>query len=107
LKIPLVYDVHHHRCLPDAWSVEEATRMMLSTWKGREPYAHISSPREPAGRDPRPHAAFVDPADLPPEWADLRLTVDVEAKEKERAVLKLMRPHLRGQEKADGAVSAA
>ena len=91
LKVPLVYDVHHHRCLPDALTIEEATAMMLSTWIGREPYAHISSPRNRAENDRRPHAAFVDPADFPDVWADLRITVDVEAKEKERAVLTLKR----------------
>ena len=25
MKVPLVYDVHHHRCLPDGLSVEAAT----------------------------------------------------------------------------------
>ncbi|MDA1164414.1 MAG: UV DNA damage repair endonuclease UvsE, partial [Planctomycetota bacterium] len=41
--IPLVYDVHHHRCNPDDLSIEEATEQALATWD-REPLFHISSP---------------------------------------------------------------
>jgi UV DNA damage endonuclease len=58
----------------------------------REPYFHVSSPRDGwDAKNPRPHADHVDPADVPPVWALMDLTVDVEAKEKERAVLALMR----------------
>jgi len=56
LAIPLVYDVHHHRCKPDGLSVEEATILAGGTWQrlGRE------------------------------------MTVDIEAKAKELAVVRLM-----------------
>lgn len=93
LGIPLVYDVHHHRCLPDGLSVEAATRASAATWKrlGREPYFHVSSPRAGwRGGDPRPHADYIDPRDFPSCWRRLRCTVDVEAKAKELAVLRLM-----------------
>jgi UV DNA damage endonuclease len=92
LKIPFVYDVHHHRCHPDALSVEEATQRALATWRGREPHFHLSSPRGGwEGGDPRPHADFLDPRDVPQVWHDLSLTVDVEAKAKERAVVAIAR----------------
>ena len=92
LRIPLVYDVHHHRCRPDGLSVEEATLAAAETWNGREPYNHISSPRDGwQAANPRPHAGYVDPADWPEAWRGMRMTVDVEAKEKERAVVALMR----------------
>lgn len=94
LEIPLIYDVHHHRCNPDGLSEEEATALAVRTWEscGREPYFHLSSPRNGwEGRPPRPHADYVDPGDFPPCWLPLRATVDVEAKAKELAVLKLMR----------------
>ncbi len=88
LRIPLVYDVHHHRCLPDDLTVEEATRLAAATWGTREPYFHLSSPRDGwQARDPRPHADVIAPADLPVQWRTMKLTVDVEAKAKERAVL--------------------
>ena len=43
LKIPLVYDLHHHRCLPDGLSIKDATHQVMKTWN-REPLFHISSP---------------------------------------------------------------
>ncbi|MCA9031094.1 MAG: UV DNA damage repair endonuclease UvsE, partial [Planctomycetaceae bacterium] len=39
--IPLVYDVHHHRCRSDELSIDEATEQARSTWD-REPLFHIS-----------------------------------------------------------------
>ena len=42
--IPLVYDVHHHRCLPDGRSVEAIAELVLGTWN-REPLFHLSSPK--------------------------------------------------------------
>jgi UV DNA damage endonuclease len=89
-QIPLVYDVHHHRCLPDGFSVSEATEMALSTWN-REPLFHISSPLEGwDGARPRRHHDFISARDFPREWLNLQITVEIEAKAKELAVLKLM-----------------
>jgi UV DNA damage endonuclease len=87
--IPLVYDVHHHRCNPDGLSVEQATRKALATWD-REPMFHISSPID--GWDgPRPerHHDFIDVEDFPVYWRRKKITVEVEAKAKELAVEKL------------------
>jgi UV DNA damage endonuclease len=92
LAIPLVYDVHHHRCNPDGLSVAAATELAGATWRalGREQYCHISSPKNGwDSANPKPHADYIDLADLPECWAELTLTVDVEAKAKELAVLKL------------------
>ena len=89
--VPLVYDAHHHRCHGDGLPVDEATALAAATWGAREPYVHISSPREGWGAgNPRPHADFIDVADFPSSWLGGRMTVDVEAKQKERAVLRLM-----------------
>lgn len=93
LSIPLVYDVHHHRCNPDGLSVEEATQLAAETWRvsDREQYCHLSSPRAGwGGGAPKPHADYIDPADVPPCWLGRTMTVDVEAKAKELAVVKLM-----------------
>lgn len=88
--IPLVYDVHHHRCRPDGLTVEEATAAAIETWP-REPLFHISSPIEGwNGPNPRRHHDFIDPADFPECWIGRTVTVEVEAKAKEVAVLKLM-----------------
>lgn len=88
--LPLVYDVHHHRCLPDRLSVEEATELAIATWD-REPLFHISSPIAGwEGAHPRRHHDFIDAADFPACWFDRRLTVEVEAKAKEVAVTELL-----------------
>jgi UV DNA damage endonuclease len=88
--VPLVLDAHHHRVLPRDLSLEEATDWAVATWGGREPYFHLSSPRAGwSGGDPRPHADFIDVSDVPAYWLELgeAITIDVEAKAKERAVI--------------------
>jgi UV DNA damage endonuclease len=95
-EIPLVYDVHHHRCLPDGKSVEEITEAAVNTWN-REPVFHISSPLEGwDGPKPSRHHDYIDARDFPECWKDLDMTVEVEAKAKELAVLQLYHDlHLR------------
>ncbi|HSR35885.1 MAG TPA: hypothetical protein VLL73_01795, partial [Desulfurivibrionaceae bacterium] len=95
LGLPFVYDLHHHRCHPDTLSAEEATDRAVASWQrlGREPWFHLSSPKNGwSGGDPKPHADFIDPVDFPPCWQALTAdyTVDVEAKAKELAVVRLM-----------------
>ncbi len=100
LGVPLVYDVHHHRCNPDGLHIATATDLVVATWGGREPHFHISSPRAGwEGGDTRPHADYVTPNDFPDAWHSRYMTVDVEAKAKERAVLALR------QQVRDGAVT--
>lgn len=87
--LPLVYDVHHHRCLADGLSIEDATAEAISTWN-REPLFHISSPLEGwSGPKPERHHDFIDFEDFPPAWASLPVTIEVEAKAKEIAVVRL------------------
>jgi UV DNA damage endonuclease len=91
--IPLVYDVHHHRCNPDGSSIEQATEAALGTWN-REPMFHISSPKD-GWKGPRPeqHHDFIDIADFPECWKERKSawTLEVEAKAKEEAVLKFIK----------------
>jgi UV DNA damage endonuclease len=87
--IPLVYDVHHHRCLPDGRDVADLTRAAWRTWD-REPLFHLSSPRDGwGGPHPERHHDYIDPADFPREWRHRKLTVDIEAKAKELAIGRL------------------
>lgn len=88
--VPLVYDVHHHRCNRDELSVEEATTQAVATWD-REPLFHISSPLDGwDGSKPERHHDFIDVKDFPECWRDLEITVEIEAKAKEVAVLQLL-----------------
>ena len=94
--VPLVYDVHHHRCLPDGKSVAQTTEAALATWN-REPLFHLSSPLNGWAKDPcRPHHDYIDPKDFPDCWKGLDLTVEVEAKAKELAVLRLKKALTKG-----------
>lgn len=87
--IPLVYDVHHHRCNPDGLSIEQATKNALATWD-REPMFHLSSPMEGwEGPKPERHHDFIDVKDFPDCWQRKKITVEVEAKAKELAVRRL------------------
>lgn len=89
--IPLVYDVHHHRCNQDELSIEQATKKALATWD-REPMFHLSSPLEGwKGPKPERHHDFIDVDDFPACWRRKQITVEVEAKAKEAAVVKLQR----------------
>jgi UV DNA damage endonuclease len=89
--VPLVYDAHHHRCLGDHMTVDEATVAARDTWN-REPLFHISSPLEGwTGPRPARHHDYIDSKDFPAAWRGWRLTVEVEAKAKELAVARLQR----------------
>lgn len=91
VEVPLVYDVHHHRCLPDGYSVGRATDLAMATWN-REPLVHVSSPRNGwRGAHPEWHHNYIAPRDVPREWLGRILTVEVEAKAKEMAVARLAR----------------
>ena len=87
--VPLVYDAHHHRCLPDGLTVEAATAAARTTWQ-REPLFHLSSPLEGwQGPKPERHHDYIDPQDFPAAWLGWPVTVEIEAKAKELAIAKL------------------
>jgi UV DNA damage endonuclease len=70
-------------------SVEDATVAALSTWN-REPLLHISSPLENwCGRKPYRHHDYIHITDVPSCWRTITATVEIEAKAKELAVLRL------------------
>lgn len=89
--VSFVYDVHHHRCLPDGLSVAAATERACATWMQREPLFHISSPLQGwHGPKPERHHDYINPRDFPPAWKNRALTVEIEAKAKELAVRRLL-----------------
>jgi UV DNA damage endonuclease len=90
-NIPLVYDIHHHRCLDDELDERETTGLAAATWN-REPLFHISSPRD-GWKSPHPerHHDFINLRDFPTFWEDMDITVEVEAKAKEIAIARLQK----------------
>jgi len=92
--LPIVYDVHHHRCNPDGLSIDQATAICIQTWKRlkKEPYFHISSPKNGwNNEDPKNHNDYISITDFPREWFYVGpFTLDIEAKAKELAIQKLI-----------------
>ena len=93
--IPHIFDTHHYSCYtllhPDEKQKppEELIPQVLETWKkrGLKPYFHIS--QQGSGRTGH-HSDFI--TEIPQYMLDIpvRVTMDVEAKAKEQAILKLV-----------------
>lgn len=64
LGIPMVLDVHHHKCLDGGYGLEELLPDIFDTWKGEffTPKVHFSSPR--SCKDYRSHADDINPEDF-------------------------------------------
>ena len=106
--LPVVFDWLHHQANPCRAPLKDVLEGIFSTWGGAHgiPKVHLSTQARNA--PPGAHAAFIDPDDalamiraLPPRPFDCML----EAKEKDRALLKLrsalrrrgvVEPHLTG-----------
>lgn len=96
LGLPVVLDIHHYRCNQGDDNLAELFPDIISTWDqtGLPPKIHVSSPK--SREDFRSHHDFVDPDDLYPFLKLARefnhdLDVMVEAKQKDRAMLALVK----------------
>lgn len=98
LQVPMVLDIHHHRCNHEEDHLDPMLPLIFQTWNdtGLPPKIHVSSPRgTESSAAMRSHADDVDVHDLLPflkmarEHTD-RLDVMVEAKNKDLALKKLM-----------------
>lgn len=99
IERPVVFDIFHHRCNHpgDDWrtGLPDKLEAVAKSWKNRPPKLHISTGRPDARTA---HADFIDPADAD-DLLDLmdRIARErpydlmVEAKEKDRAALRLRR----------------
>lgn len=95
LQLPMVLDIHHHRCNPGDDSLAELIPRIFPLWAGTglPPKIHVSSPK--SKKDLRHHADYIDVQDLVPfldlvrDWQDIDLDVMVEAKQKDDAVMRL------------------
>lgn len=93
LKIPMVFDYHHHCIRNDGEALDELLAEAFSTWHDRPPKVHLSSPKSDA--QPRAHAdnvewSFVSPFfDAVHRIGTEHLDVMVEAKKKDLALFAL------------------
>lgn len=97
LRIPFVFDVHHHRINKYKCniSIEDMTQYCVNSFKNYSkrdvyPIFHISSPRY--NHHQREHSDYIDIKDFPEIWNGIEedIIVEVEAKKKEKSVKLLM-----------------
>lgn len=95
LNLPVVFDLHHHRCYNQGEELSQVWPSIVSTWKetGLPPKIHLSSPKNT--QEFRSHADWVAKEDFLsflPVAAELGEDFDlmVEAKQKSEALLKLL-----------------
>lgn len=95
LNIPVIFDIHHYQCYgllhpkEKQVSLEEVLKKVFKTWerRGLKPYCHISE--QGTGRVGH-HSDYI--SELPECFlkADREFTLDVEAKMKEKAIMRLV-----------------
>lgn len=96
IKVPMVVDIHHHKCKNDGEYMGDMIKDIFNTWSNEKlpPKIHFSSPRE--SELDRKHADFIDVndfakfLDLAKESVDMDFDVMIEAKKKDLALFKLM-----------------
>jgi UV DNA damage endonuclease len=83
IKIPIVFDYHHHTFCTGGLTEEEALKLAATTWPdGITQEVHYSEPKE--GTKPQAHADYIKQL---PETYGLDIDIMVEAKAKELAIL--------------------
>ncbi|ASS76121.1 hypothetical protein CIG75_14910 [Tumebacillus algifaecis] len=95
LNIPMVLDIHHHRCNPGHEELRDLLPRIFRLWDdtGLVPKIHVSSPKDEA--KPLHHADYIAPEDLLPflklvhEVCPTDLDIMVEAKQKDDAAMRL------------------
>ncbi|MDD4504422.1 MAG: UV damage endonuclease UvsE, partial [Clostridiaceae bacterium] len=99
LSLPMVLDIHHHRCNHESDNLHELIDRIRSTWKGQRPKVHLSSGSSyPADRH---HADFIDFEDYKQAVQLVKNEFDImmECKEKDLAVLDILKKS--AEKKAD------
>lgn len=95
LSLPMVLDIHHHRCNPGQEELGNLVPRIFKLWEGTGlvPKIHVSSPK--SATDLRGHSDYIDIRDLLPFLNLVReidpqdLDIMVEAKKKDDAAMKL------------------
>ena len=90
LGVPMVLDIHHHKCNHEKDNLPQLMDRIKSTWNGKRPKVHLSSGKTcPTDRH---HADYIDFEDYR-QTAELvkdEFDIMMECKEKDLAVLKIM-----------------
>ncbi len=91
IKIPIVFDYHHHKCQKDPMSEEFALRLAVSTWpKGIKPVVHYSESKALHESDNnikvQAHSDYITSL---PDTYGIDVDCMIEAKSKELTLLKV------------------
>ena len=91
IKIPIVFDYHHHKCQKDPMSEEDALKLAASTWpEGIKPVVHYSESKALHESDnkikPQAHSDYVNAL---PNLYNVQADIMIEAKAKELTLLKI------------------
>ena len=97
VKIPMVLDLHHHRCKNEGEKVEDLLEDVFNTWsnEGLLPKVHFSTPKD--GEYDRKHADYIDCKDfiqfldIAKKSIDRDFDVMIEAKKKIKLYLNWLR----------------
>ena len=87
IKIPIVFDYHHHTFNTGNLSEQEALELAMTTWpKGITPATHYSESK--IGNKPQAHSDYIER--IPETYGNI-VDIMVEAKAKELAILKFIK----------------
>jgi UV DNA damage endonuclease len=91
LGIPMVLDIHHHNCNHENDNLPQLIDRIRQTWNGKKPKVHLSSGK--SSFTDRRHADFIDYEDYKKAVELIMDDFDImmECKEKDLAVLKIMK----------------
>ena len=86
IKIPIVFDYHHHTFNTGNLSEQDALELAMSTWpKGIRPVTHYSESK--MGSKPQAHSDYIER--IPETYGNI-VDIMVEAKQKDLAILKFI-----------------
>lgn len=96
VKLPMVLDLHHHKCKNNGEDIENILKGAFNTWNEETlpPKVHYSSPKE--GEFDRRHSDYIDCKefmgflDIAKNTVNRDFDIMIEAKKKDQALFKLM-----------------
>ncbi len=96
IHIPVVLDVHHHKCNHDGINLLDHIEEIFQTWKKIHPKIHFSSPKNKTKKEMRSHHDYIDSDSFINFLRDIKnlsydIDIMIEAKAKDEAVFKLIR----------------
>ncbi len=96
IHVPIVLDVHHHKCNHGEINLLDHIEEIFQTWKKIHPKIHFSSPKNKTKKEMRSHHDYIDSDSFINFLKDIKkipydIDVMVEAKAKDEAVFKLIR----------------